>query len=273
MSVRSTGLKRILKLVARRIVVRVGTVGRATASLNISHGLRILTYHRVAEDLADPFCVAPAAFASQMELLATTGAVVELGMALAGLVEGTGPSPQIAITFDDGTEDFATAVFPVLHEYRLPATLYVSPAKIGSRGYLTWNQLKDLQASPVRIGSHGLDHRSLGKLDSQEARKQIYESKHILEERLGVQIDSLAYPFGTLRDFNEAVKGFAVDAGYHSACTSLNGVNRERSDRFALRRTKIEQGDLPIYRRILSGGIDGWYVIDRYFSFVQSRYD
>src|SRR4030095_11250543 len=90
LSVRSTGLKRILKRVARRIVVRVSTVGRATASLNISRGLRILTYHRVAEDLADPFCVAPAAFASQMEFLATTGAVVELGMALAGLVEGTG---------------------------------------------------------------------------------------------------------------------------------------------------------------------------------------
>jgi hypothetical protein len=87
-----------------------------------------------------------------------------------------------------------------------------------------------------------------------------------------MEVCTLAYPFGTLRDFNEEVKGSIKAAGYRAACTSLNGMNRHETDRFELRRTKLEQGDDPVFHEILEGHLDGWFIVDRYFSILQNRY-
>ena len=109
-------------------------------------------------------------------------------------------------------------------------------------------------------------------MSSQEVWTQVSESRRMLEDRLGVVVTSLAYPYGTVRDFSEAVKGNLRRAGYRSACTSVNGVNRRSTDLLELRRTKIEQADGPIFRRILLGGLDGWAFVDRNLVSLQNRY-
>lgn len=271
-SSRSSPFKRHVKRLARRACVRGSQLLRTKTSGGLVSGLRILTYHRVAEDRHDPFCLRPAAFARQMELLSSTGAVRSLDGALQDLEDGKDLRPAIAITFDDGTEDFLPAVLPVLIRFRLPAVLYVSPACVGSAGFLGWSELSEAARAGVVLGSHGLDHRSLGRASSEEALRQVVESKRVLEDRLGMEVCTLAYPFGTLRDFNEEVKGSIKAAGYRAACTSLNGMNRHETDRFELRRTKLEQGDDPVFHEILEGHLDGWFIVDRYFSILQNRY-
>lgn len=272
MSVRSSAAKRFLKRWARRLfalgsaVVGVGPGGRLTP------GLRILTYHRVTDDPGDPFAVAPPDFRVQMEQVAATGASMPLEDALQELGRGEDDRPRIVLTFDDGTRDFLTDALPVLSRLNLPAMLYVSPARVGEDGFLSWEDLLAVSAAGVRIGSHGMDHRSLGRMTSQEACFQVNESRRVLEDRLGIAVTSLAYPFGTLRDYNEAVKRDLRNAGYRSACTSVNGVNSRSSDMLELRRTKIEQADAPIFRTILSGGLDGWAFVDRNLSALQNRY-
>src|SRR5712692_9488255 len=128
MSVRSSSAKRWLKRWARRalaqgsFLVGVGWGGRLTP------GLRILTYHRVTKDLLDPFAVAPRELALQMHEVAATGEVVPLDEALQELGRGDDARPRIALTFDDGTQDFLTGALPVISHLGLPAMLYVSPA-------------------------------------------------------------------------------------------------------------------------------------------------
>ncbi|HEV8337626.1 MAG TPA: polysaccharide deacetylase family protein [Candidatus Polarisedimenticolia bacterium] len=181
--------------------------------------------------------------------------------------------PRIALTFDDGTIDFVREALPVLSRLGLPATLYVSPALVGREGYLDWSDLATVvQAPGITLGSHGLDHKSLGKLDLEEAKRQVNRSRQQIEERLGVRVTSMAYPYGTRRDFNEGVKKLVQEAGYQAACTSMNGVNRSHADRFELKRTKIEQGDCMLFPKILLGRLDGWSLVDRYLSSLQSRY-
>jgi len=272
MTVRSSAVKRFLKRRGRRLfawgsmVTGVGREGRLTP------GLRILTYHRVTDDPYDPFAVMPSDFRVQMEQIAATGASMPLEEALTELDRGENERPQIVLTFDDGTMDFLTDALPVLARLHLPATLYVSPARVGEEGFLGWKELRAISAAGFRIGSHGLDHRSLGRMAPSEASSQVSESRRILEDRLGIAVTSLAYPFGTLRDFNEGVKGDLRRSGYRSACTSVNGVNSSASDLLELRRTKIEQADGPIFRRILSGGLDGWALVDRKLAVLQNRY-
>jgi Predicted xylanase/chitin deacetylase len=207
-----------------------------------------------------------------MEILSGTGAVQRLDHALREMASGDGSQGRITVTFDDGTHDFITDALPVMVRLQLPATLYVSPARIGTVGFLQWDEVLEISRAGVTIGSHGLDHRSLGSLDAAELWRQVSDSRKQLEDRLGLSVESLAYPYGTMRDFNENVKVQVRKAGYRAACSSINGVNTTPTDLYALHRTKIEQGDDPIFRKILAGGLDGWEVVDRHLSFLQNRY-
>ena len=272
-SVRSSGGKRLLKRWARRALAHGSAMVGSARRGNLTPGLRILTYHRIAADPADPFAVAPGDFAIQMEAVASSGAAEPLDGALDGVRRGEEGRPRLALTFDDGTVDFLADALPVLSRLGLPATLYVSPARVGEAGFLGWEELRTVSAAGVRIGSHGLDHQSLGRIARGEVWRQVSESRRQIEDRLGIEVSSLAYPFGTVRDFNEEVKEEVRRAGYRGACTSINGINHGSTDPMELRRTKIERGDAPVFGRILAGGLDAWAVVDRHLSAIQNRYE
>lgn len=269
MSVRVSLIRRFIKKHARRMVVRTSVSGTWDSS---QPGLRILTYHRIASDRDDPFAVDPVSFDLQMRHVSSTRLVSDLAKGVKSLVDGA-QGTQVALTFDDGTVDFYERALPILRHYGLPATLYVNPANVGSKGYVSWQDLQHLEGEGVCIGSHSMQHVSLGRMSQADVRKQVVDSRNTLEDRLGRKIVSLAYPFGTLKDFNKVVKEEVKLAGYQFACTSVNGTNRVGVDPFGLLRTKIEQGDAPVFRQILAGSMDGWALVDRYLWFLQGGYE
>jgi peptidoglycan/xylan/chitin deacetylase (PgdA/CDA1 family) len=267
----STG-KRLAKHWARRAVVVAARSLGSGGSPRFSPGLRILTYHRITTDPGDPFAVSPTDFRRQAEQLAASGNAVALEAALEQMARAAGETPRIALTFDDGAADFYSEALPVLMRHRLPATVYVNPSRVGTPGFLSWSQLQQIVVAGIRVGSHSLEHLSLGALKMDEVRRQVQTSRQILQDRLGIEVSSLAYPYGTRRDFSPGVKQEVRRAGYRNACTAINGVNRDGADFLELRRTKIEQGDQPIFSWILGGCLDHWAFIDRHLSFIQRRY-
>ena len=271
LSVQASAAKRKIKRIARRLFCGVSRVVHGKRGL--TRGVRILTYHRVEDDPSDPFAVAPEDFRREMEIISKSRAACALGDALDGLRVDRDLPPRIVTTFDDGTSDFLRAALPVLRKLGLPATLFVSPGRIGESGYLTWAELREITEQGVDVGSHGLDHQSLARLPIARARGQIIDSKRILEDRLGKPITAIAYPYGTRSDFNNAVKEEIRTAGYLCACTSINGINLPVPDFMELRRTKIEQDDMELFEGIVQGGIDGWAIIDRNLSMLQNRYE
>lgn len=272
MSVQSTSIKRLLKRRARRLFVSGCRLFGKCHQGQLPYGLRILTYHRIEADPLDPFAVSPQDFSQQMQILKEANVCRSLSGALDKLHSGDGGKTMIALTFDDGTEDFIYNAIPVLQRLGLPATLYVSPALVGTQGYLDWEQTKELLNYGIDIGSHGMTHESMGQMALDDAWKQIAESRRIIEGHLEVKANSLSYPFGTVRDFNHDVKKLVKEAGYRYACSSINGLNNEKFDPLELRRTKIEQADGPIFNSILSGCLDGWSFIDTHLSGLQNRY-
>jgi len=269
--VRSSSAKNLAKRWSRRLFAagsRALALGRSVGA----PGVRILTYHRIAADPGDPFAVAPKDFVLQMEAIARTGRVVDLGTALNGLRAGGGPVSQIVVSFDDGTRDFLTEAAPVLSRLGIPSVIYVNPSCVGGTGFLGWNELLDLSRAGVEVGSHSLEHRSLGPMSQAEVRRQVVESRRMLQDRLGREVNALAYPYGTLRDFSPMIQSEVASAGYRSACTAINGLNRPGADPMTLRRTKIEQWDMGIFPWILAGALDGWAFIDRHLASIQNRY-
>jgi peptidoglycan/xylan/chitin deacetylase (PgdA/CDA1 family) len=97
----------------------------------------------------------------------------------------------------------------------------------------------------VRFGSHTLTHPSLPDLDDRQLRREVADSKHQLEDLLGEEVNTFAYPFGYL---NRRVRAAVVEAGYKLAFTTVPGMNHWQ-DPYAIRRTEFNEVDSPSFYR------------------------
>lgn len=200
-------------------------------------GLRILGYHAVGTPIAgDPYglAVSPAAFARQMELVASCrfGRPVALG---AAALDG---SPEICVTFDDGFVDTLTEAAPILARLGLPFTACVTPGLLDSgRPYLDWGELKDLaETMNAEIGAHGLTHARLDGLDDAALARELSESRRRLEEAVGEPVTSMTWPHGAASRRTAAA---AKAAGFTRAGCSLYGTNEPSREPALLRRVEI----------------------------------
>ncbi|MBP9841052.1 MAG: polysaccharide deacetylase family protein [Simkaniaceae bacterium] len=98
---------------------------------------------------------------------------------------------NVCLTFDDATADFYTDAYPLLQSLQLPALLAVPVHLIGTAGYCTWNQLREMKG--IEIASHSLNHLDLRWVDYE---KEVVESKEILERELSRKVDTFVYPYG-----------------------------------------------------------------------------
>lgn len=150
------------------------------------------------------------------------------------------PPKTVAITLDDGYKDNYTNVFPILKKYNLPATIFIIVNEVGRKqgDRLSWGEIKIMQDSGlITIGSHTLWHKLLVDLKSEQAiRKEIFESKKILEKRLGRAVEIFSYPAGR---FNSKIRQLVIGAGYKMAVATNPGKKYANDDVFALKRLRI----------------------------------
>ncbi len=144
----------------------------------------------------------------------------------------------IALTFDDGYKDNYIYAFPILKKYHLPVTVFIITDEVGRADRLSWDEIKTMQDSGiVTFGSHTLGPEPLINIKSeQELRKQIFDSKKILEEKLGRWINAFSYPEGR---FNNKIKQLVMTAGYKLAVATNPGKKFVNDDIFALKRLRI----------------------------------
>jgi peptidoglycan/xylan/chitin deacetylase (PgdA/CDA1 family) len=108
------------------------------------------------------------------------------------------------------------------------------------RQLLNWDEVRAMAQNGIEFGSHGLSHRLLDSLDTEEAYKELIESKAIIEERLGRPISSFTYPNG---NYNRDIEVLVEKAGYDCAfIVGKNRANQEKRDRFAIDRAGVHNG-------------------------------
>ena len=91
---------------------------------------------------------------------------------------------------------------------------------------MTWEQIKEVSRNGISIGSHTHEHVILSKQDLSDMRVQVKRSKDILEEKLDIQIKTLAYPVGGYDHFNEENMRITKELGFKIGFSFLTGVNR-----------------------------------------------
>src|SRR3990172_5629790 len=122
------------------------------------------------------------------------------------------PPKSVVITFDDGYRDFYFNAFPIIKKYNLRVVSFYVVNYTTYPNYMDWPMLREIHSSGlVDVESHTLSHFLLTTLSKEEARKEIFESKRILEESLNKKINYFAYPYG---DYNEDVVNLVSEAGY-----------------------------------------------------------
>lgn len=205
----------------------------------------VLMYHEVDPRPigASRLIVSPESFARQMAWLGhrRPGGVVVVPLPEVVTAFHTGrrlPSRAIVLTFDDAFENFYTQAWPILRERGFPATLFVVTDWIGRPGYMSWDQIKAVDRSGVVIGSHSVTHPWLPALDEETLRREVVESKRVLEEGLGHPVEMFCYPGGA-RD--ERVKRAVQTAGYRGACATNPGPGSSDRDPYAIKRVRISK--------------------------------
>lgn len=117
---------------------------------------------------------------------------------------------------------------------------------------LSSNEVRELGAGPfVEVGAHSVSHPVLSSLPAASQRFEILQSKRDLEERLGHQIKSFAYPFGTKMDYTSETMDIVRDAGFTSACANFEEVTVRSTDRYQLPRIVVRDWSVEVFARTL----------------------
>jgi peptidoglycan/xylan/chitin deacetylase (PgdA/CDA1 family) len=215
----------------------------------------VLVYHRVNDTSRDVLTTSRARFAEHLGMLTRRYPVLGLQVAIAGEPHGQYRGPNaVVITFDDGYADNYEFAAPILERFRLPATFFVTVGLMGTDrtfehdrraphrfANLTWDQIRSLVARGFEIGSHSLSHQNLARCPLDEARREIHQSRAILEEILGRPVRSFAYPFGGPDDVTPAVLREIRDAGYDVITSAYGGVNDDRLNPMNVLRTGVDE--------------------------------
>ena len=143
----------------------------------------------------------------------------------------------------DGAKDETIERLALVFGVELPA---LPPPELCA---LTPEELREMDASGVEIGSHTVTHQILTKVSGERLRYELRESRSRLESILGRKVTLLGYPNG---NHNRSVQKEAARAGYSCAVTADYGLNTGRSNPLALKRIHTER-DMAQFVKNTSG--------------------
>lgn len=234
----------------------------------------ILMYHSISDNLfgmSHPYYhinTLPAVFSQQMRWLRNAGyRTMDLREAWAHLSAGEDLCGTLVITFDDGYRDFYTDAFDVLKQCGFTATIFLATdrirkysARIEGADYLTWRDVKMLHGEGIRFGSHTVTHADLRSMSPDQLEYELGRSKEIIEQNIGVPVDSFSYPFAFPeedKNFTRFLEDLIENMGFDYGVSTILGRASMKSNKFFLPRLPVNNwDDLRLLRAKIEGGYD-----------------
>lgn len=184
--------------------------------------ISVLLYHRFDENRFPTTTTSSAQFEQHMAYLKSHGYTVLTMDQLADCVEGRRPVPEkgVVITIDDGFISEYNNAVPILRKYGYPFCIFVFTHAIGSKNYMSWGQLKQLESWGGEVGCHTYSHPRLINLPEKGIEQEIMGPKESMEKKLGHKVKYFAYPYG---QYDDAVRAVAKRAGFRLMLSSDPG--------------------------------------------------
>jgi len=230
--------KKILLITGILLIVLTFT---AKLFLDSIYRLPIIMYHSIdyTADKKNKIIIPPEIFARQMKFLRDFKYnVITLDEAVAYIKNRKRPPARtVAITFDDGYENNYKYAYPILMQYKIPATIFVIVDSIGTKGFVTWDQIREMDRSGiVSIESHTMSHPWLIHIGSAQLERELCDSRSALEEKLGRKMKFVCYP---RNGYNEEVKAAARKAGYEAGFATKPTRLSPNYDIYEIKRIRI----------------------------------
>lgn len=227
----------------------------------------IMMYHSVnpkSDPVMKALIVNPQTFERQMRFLRERGYNILPLEYLAELIRDNKklPSGAVAVTFDDGYKDFYKYAFPALKKYKIPATMFIIVNEVGRPDRLSWDEIKEIQASGlITFGSHCLGAEPLINISSEdELKRQIFYSKKALESKLACPVNMFSYPEGFL---NKHIRELVIQSGYKLAVSTKTGYCYPANDLFALKRIRVSES--------AGNPLNLWMKVSGYHAFFKDK--
>lgn len=140
-------------------------------------------------------------------------------------------SEALKLRMDDERKELMRQLFETLEVSNNPE------GNIKERAMLNWDEVQEMAKNGIIIGSHSHTHPILSRMPIQKAKEEIFKSKTIIEENLGVRVKHFAFPNGKEGDFNAELKDYCREIGFESVASVIYGTNDiQISNPFALKR-------------------------------------
>jgi peptidoglycan/xylan/chitin deacetylase (PgdA/CDA1 family) len=214
-------------------------------------GILSLMYHRFNEHKYPSTNIQMNVFKEQMEIIQSSSYTFSNPEKFKENFETPKTNKEILITIDDAFQSFYLEAWPYLKENEIPFILFVSTEPVGKKGYMTWDQIKEVEAEKfTSIGHHSHSHGYLIDIDNNLFISDIEKANKIFLKNLGYIPNLFSYPFGEyskfMRDYISENFDFAF--GQHSGVIDLN------KDKFELPRFPINEnyGDLKRFDSIIN---------------------
>src|ERR1700757_3496496 len=88
---------------------------------------------------------------------------------------------DVNLSFDDGNWTDLELALPALQHRTLPAPFFIVPSWLGEPGFMSKHDLKELAASGMPIGNHGLQHHDWTTLEPDKLEHEISQGRRRLE--------------------------------------------------------------------------------------------
>jgi peptidoglycan/xylan/chitin deacetylase (PgdA/CDA1 family) len=191
---------------------------------------------------------------------------------------GTHHHPLL-LTFDDGHISNRQLALPLLLRHGMSADFFINPANVGTPGFASWSQLREMAQAGMSIQSHGERHIYLTELSSTELQRSLRASRERIEDEIGMPVTLLAPPGGRMPRHLGRV---AQECGFHYVLSSrpgavparpgivlprmaiTAGLSEERFDQWvagdaaALRRDRLRYAGLATLKRVMGNASYEW---------------
>ncbi len=214
-------------------------------------GVLSLMYHRFNENKYPSTNIRMPIFIEQMDMISNLGYEFYDPKLFLNEIDKPKNKKKILITIDDGFKSFYNEAWPYLKKNKIPFILFVSTEPVGKNGYMTWDEIKEIDASDIGyIGHHSHTHEYLIDMTEKEFINDIETATKIFNEKLGYLPPIFSYPFGEYSSYmkNYTSKNFKIAFGQHSGVIDIN------KDKFELPRFPINEkyGELKRFKSLIN---------------------
>jgi len=190
--------------------------------IDANQGIISLMYHRFDENKYPSTNIKKEVFLEHLKIISSNGIEFISFKKFKNLIVNKIDKNYILLTIDDAFHSFYVNAWPILKSKNIPFILFVNTREVGSYGYMSWDQILEVQKSGLgTIGNHSHSHDYLVDFKEEEIKLDLETSIKIFNEKIGYSPIFFSYPFG---EYSNTLKKIVSDLNFEFAFGQHSGV-------------------------------------------------